>query len=263
MESSQVTPPSSPLLEPTPPPVDSQTQEGDDSPFDGDDVAIESSQIECPMCGQTVDRDFYLEFTKGRAKDRLNITQQSRFCRRHKINDANREWTSRGYPTISWESLEERMSMHMPYLRRVLKKEQPSFFRQKLADVAARQKERTLAQAVDKDNASHLTPGYYGTRGANIMNQFVISNIAKDLRMQAKKDKLIGFGGVSAFVQTVLVPELATLLIMEDMQASEEDARDILSESVEIGDLINDDESDRRESWRRDDILIEDSGHEG
>jgi hypothetical protein len=55
----------------------------------------------------------------------------------------------------------------------------------------------------------------------------------------AKKDPLIGRGGVSAFIQQVLVPEVAVRLIAEDMKVSELAAFKILEESVEIGEKLN------------------------
>lgn len=59
---------------------------------------------------------------------------------------------------------------------------------------------------------------------------------------EGKKDELIGRGGVAAFIQTVLVPELAVRLIMEDMDVREAKARIILDESREIGEKLNMDE---------------------
>ena len=47
--------------------------------------------------------------------------------------------------------------------------------------------------------------------------------------------------GVSSYVQTVLVPELAVLLIKDDMQVNDAEARTILNESAEIGELLCED----------------------
>ena len=65
------------------------------------------------------------------------------------------------------------------------------------------------------------------------------------LRNLNASDKLISAGGgVSAYVQAVLVPELATALIREDMGADEKRAREIIKESAELGELINEEEGD-------------------
>ena len=58
-------------------------------------------------------------------------------------------------------------------------------------------------------------------------------------------DKLISAGGgVSAYVQAVLVPELATALIKEDMGVNEDRAREIVKESAALGELVNEEEGD-------------------
>ncbi len=63
------------------------------------------------------------------------------------------------------------------------------------------------------------------------------------MRKQAAKDQLVAAsgiaGGVSGFVQAVLVPELTLQLIMDDLKVSESKARDVAAESMELGDLLN------------------------
>ena len=51
---------------------------------------------------------------------------------------------------------------------------------------------------------------------------------------------------MSGFVQAVLVPELAQRLITEDMNGgSEDDARRIIADSAELGELINPEAEER------------------
>ena len=76
-------------------------------------------------------------------------------------------------------------------------------------------------------------------RADNIMSRF-----ASKLRRLAASDKLISSGGVSRYVQAVLVPELAVLLVKDDMKVDEEKAREVLRESVEIGNLLNEEEDE-------------------
>lgn len=52
-------------------------------------------------------------------------------------------------------------------------------------------------------------------------------------------------GGVSGFVQAVLVPELAEQLIMEDMKVSSERSREIITESADLGELLYPDVDDK------------------
>jgi hypothetical protein len=60
-----------------------------------------------------------------------------------------------------------------------------------------------------------------------------------DIGQLAPKDSVIRAAGPSGYIQTVLVPELATLLIKEDMEADDDGARQIMQESTEIGDRLN------------------------
>lgn len=69
-------------------------------------------------------------------------------------------------------------------------------------------------------------------------------HFARKLRNLAASNKLLSSGGVSGYVQAVLVPELAVLLVMQDMGTDEEGARTILRDSVDIGDLLNEEEDE-------------------
>lgn len=74
----------------------------------------------------------------------------------------------------------------------------------------------------------------------------ITKTLTPQLRRLAGSDKLIaGSGGVSGYVQAVLVPELAALLVMEDMHVDKQRAIEVLSESIEIGDLVNEEEEDQ------------------
>lgn len=55
----------------------------------------------------------------------------------------------------------------------------------------------------------------------------------------AKKDALIARGGSAGFIQSVLAPELAVLLISEDMSVGESQARKIMEDSRDIGEKLN------------------------
>jgi hypothetical protein len=68
----------------------------------------------------------------------------------------------------------------------------------------------------------------------NIMHEFTAL-----LKKKAVKDRRISSRGPTAFVQAVLVPEVAVLLIMEDMNVEVEEARDILEDSASVGELIH------------------------
>ena len=68
---------------------------------------------------------------------------------------------------------------------------------------------------------------------------FITREFSGALRDRIGSDKVIAARDVSGYVQMVLAPELATRLVMEDMNKKREQARDILAESAELGDLLH------------------------
>lgn len=71
-----------------------------------------------------------------------------------------------------------------------------------------------------------------------------MSNFASQLRRRSSSDQLISARGVTNYVRAVLVPELATLLVMDDMNIGAEEARKVLRESVELGNIINEEQDE-------------------
>lgn len=74
----------------------------------------------------------------------------------------------------------------------------------------------------------------------------IINCLSDDIRKQAKNDKLVAAsgiqGGVSGFVQAVLVPHLAELLIKEDLKLTGDwsvKARETIAESCEVGEILH------------------------
>jgi hypothetical protein len=67
---------------------------------------------------------------------------------------------------------------------------------------------------------------------------FITKEFSGKLRERIGSDKLIAARDVSGYVQMVLAPELVTHLIMEDMEMNKEQAREIMTESADLGDLL-------------------------
>ena len=72
----------------------------------------------------------------------------------------------------------------------------------------------------------------------------IITRFASKIRNLTPLDPLMKAAGVSGFVQSVLVPELTVMLVKEDMDVGDEDARQIMRESMEIGELLNEQPDD-------------------
>lgn len=71
-----------------------------------------------------------------------------------------------------------------------------------------------------------------------------MSRFASRIRRLAGTDRLVSAAGVAGFVQGVLAPELVVMLVKDDMNVDEEQARVILEESSEIGNLVNEEEDE-------------------
>lgn len=187
-----------------------------------------STQKRCPMCRELVSDSIFNDFGP------MNIRQQERFCRHHQTLTALSTWDSRAYPDIDWENLDRRLRAHNALIRKLIEgKTCPS--RQKFASKIATGKERTLIKSTDS-----LTPGYYGGRGLRAMSEFVMERHTRLLQQRAITDALVSARGAAVFVQHVVVPELATKLIAEDMTTDDCQARQILHDSIKIGELVND-----------------------
>lgn len=93
-----------------------------------------------------------------------------------------------------------------------------------------------------------------------------MTRFADALRKRSTKDKLIlatGIqGGVNGFVQLVLAPHLAELLVKEDLglagDAWEDRAREVLAESAEIGELLFPEEQDKVGDNAYEDHIVDD-----
>ncbi|ENH60602.1 hypothetical protein FOC1_g10015402 [Fusarium oxysporum f. sp. cubense race 1] len=148
------------------------------------------------------------------------------------IETAMETWRERGYPHVDWSRLERRLDDHRAYLTKIVDGKQ-SFFR----DILAEKIETGQARSLKKEG--NLNPGYYGPRGCKLMCDYLVEEFGESLKENATKDRVIAGRGSAAFIQSVLVAELAVQLIMEDMDVSASEAREIMEESKALGELIN------------------------
>ncbi|KAK2073029.1 hypothetical protein P8C59_007342 [Phyllachora maydis] len=191
----------------------------------------------CPLCRIPVDRDLLKSFTRG--KGRLDFHRRQEFCHLHKKDSAHKIWKDKHYPVIKWESMESRIGQHFGKLERILRG-QRSFYGDAFSEKVKAGQNKTVKTMV-KANQS-LTPGYYGLKGLATMSDSIIRKFSSLLRERAVQDKLIAARGSTAFVQSVLVPELAVELVMEDMGVKQDEARTILQESISVGELVHEEE---------------------
>ena len=72
--------------------------------------------------------------------------------------------------------------------------------------------------------------------------EHIIFELRSDFPRWMPKDRLLRMVGVGAYVVTVLVPELAVMLIKEDMKVDDDEtARQILQKSAGLGETLHED----------------------
>ncbi|KAL8798359.1 MAG: hypothetical protein Q9182_006723 [Xanthomendoza sp. 2 TL-2023] len=208
-----------------------------------------SPQAKCPLCKALVSRLYMEEFS---ASGVLKLREQVKFCKAHKIRSALKVWEEKNYPSaeIDWDQFANRLPQYEGALVEVLNGTRRSFYRNAFDDHIKSGTNRTLQQFMMRGNDWHgLNMGYYGTKGARKIMDYAMLKFASRIQKRAEIDPLVSASvvsasGVSGFVQAVLAPELAVMLVRDDMNVDEERARTILRESSEIGNLLHEEEDE-------------------
>ncbi|KAF4975319.1 hypothetical protein FZEAL_7884 [Fusarium zealandicum] len=207
----------------------SSEPEAVEQPSSDEEEPLQSKTTPCPWCGDLVSESSLKEYSKGR---RLTVQMQTNFCQKHKKATAMETWRERGYPHIDWAGLNGRFDDHRKYLLRVIDGK-PSHFRDVLADRIETGQGRSLKKE------GNLNPGYYGPRGCKLMCDYLVEEFTELLKEKAVSDRVIAGRGSAAFIQSVMVAELAVQLIMEDMDVSATEAREIMEESKVVGEMVH------------------------
>ncbi|KAJ5746480.1 hypothetical protein N7520_011662 [Penicillium odoratum] len=188
----------------------------------------------CPMCKDEVDPELLKQF---QAQPKQRLREQQQFCTSHKREAATKEWEVQGYPEINWDIFEKRLVGYYSNLERLLDLSGQSYYRNILD--SAYKAGKSLRLTIEGDGIETISCGYYGTKGSQKMLFAVMERFAVRLRRLANEDSLVAKVGIAGYAQSVLVPELATLLIKEDMGVDTSVAREIMRDSIEIGLRLN------------------------
>jgi hypothetical protein len=71
--------------------------------------------------------------------------------------------------------------------------------------------------------------------------EHILAEFGPEFRRRSNSDGLIRTTGVSDFVITVLVLELAVMLVKEDKNVCDKTARQVLQESASLGEVLHED----------------------
>jgi len=210
---------------------------------------------QCTLCGQSVEQEDYWDFWK--AKDKT-VKNKSAFCHAHKKKSAKEEYTQEGYPDIDWKALPRRIRRHKSTLTKLLGKDCSSKHRDRYEPLALTGKAATVPSrrtdlphsAQDSLDSFALDeraayPGYYGPHGRRVITEHVMETLKSELKRS--EDRVVQASGIAAFVQAVMVPEVAILLIMEDCQVDEHVAEGIREKTYDMGLLLNEEIEDEIE----------------
>lgn len=202
----------------------------------------DESGLCCPICFTPVTSELFDTLTMKRpqtTRDKMN------FCTNHKRLAALAKYSRDHYPAIDWEALPARLKRHDAILEAVLSGRRPSHYRTQLESHVASVAGRKGFHRKDAFGAQNAVPGYYGPRGARHMLEHVMSVFAPKIRKIAAETEAVGVTGVTGYLQAVLVPEMAVCLVKEDMDCGDEEARRVLEESAEVGELMHGEEEER------------------
>lgn len=133
-----------------------------------DSLAAEAGtkQSLCPVCKKQVVPERLQTFL---SQPKQRIREQLQFCESHQQTSAEQEWQERGYPSIDWETVNERMCGHFADLEQLLVPDNPSFYRNVLVSALKSGKAKNFRLTLDGDALEMIACGYYGTRGASEM----------------------------------------------------------------------------------------------
>ena len=199
---------------------------------DDDDFQTMTQRARCPMCGESVDP------ADLRAFGRMNTRKQEKFCRSHRKTTALQTWDAEEYPTIDWDKLDSRITKHHSFIKKLINGAD-SHYRELLAETVNAGKNRSLLKS-----DYNPTPGYYGTRGLRAISENTMRKFTPLLKKRMVVDRLMAARGFTPYVEYVVVPEVAVKLIMEDMNCEVERAREIMSESLGVGELLSEEIKD-------------------
>lgn len=230
-----------------------------DNPFADTDLTSDESS-KCPICETPVEPAHLETFFAD--KPRRTVQQQQAFHREHELRSALEEYQKRAYPDINWAVLPERIAKQKDHLKKVLRGEVKSRFRDsqqetKFTDsplTSPRKSKRQKGLSIIAHNTSLTaqSTGYYGPRGARAMLETITELLSTELRKAESQVPLIIEIGMVNFVLRVLVPECTVRLVVDDYSPKEgngwdEDngpgisegvAVEIIRDSAEVGAVV-------------------------
>ncbi|KAH5129342.1 telomere capping restricting protein 4 [Parastagonospora nodorum] len=220
----------------------------------------EEEGSQCPICRTPVQKDDYWDYWKGKNR---TVKNQNQFCRSHRTKSAQEEYRKE-FPEIVWDDLPQRIKKRRMDLYKILHNEQSSTYRDRYEPIALTgraaavpSRRKDLPEHVQQELESHALddlstyPGYYGPHGRRLITETVMKVLKNEIKKCA--DPVVQGSGPATFVQAVLVPEVAIMLIMEDCLVDRQAAEEIREKTYELGMLLNEEIEDSIEGHEQSD----------
>lgn len=129
---------------------------------------LKDGEERCRLCQCTLQKEFVDAWRKKTGSNVIRLSMWTEIHEAHIRKSRDDEWRAKGYPeNIEWERLAERAKKHLGYLEDIVSGQAKSKYR----DLFARQMKDTKGNAARLLRQEHTLPhpGYYGPRGADIM----------------------------------------------------------------------------------------------
>lgn len=190
----------------------------------------------CPICGETLSENIKKQFKSLRTSIRSSYA----ICSAHTRESVAAAAQHENYPVeINDLDIIRRSEKHMTFLAEVIREEQASSYREnakKNASNTLGNRQNVLLQIANSDRDT--LPGYYGLKGQGIMIRSILEHLEDTIKKASRTEKWITKISVTGYATSVLVPELAILLIMEDRNLSKSQAQIVMKDSIEYGRLM-------------------------
>lgn len=220
---------------------------------------IPRTHFKCPICSR-VTAYAGLKGVIGMAE--LTFNAQQKLCREHRMRDAKKLSKEMGYPSVDWAEIKSsaRLARQLKNLTKIIQRKKESYYLQCLDDAIkdAQGQQKQINLYFDVRLLDVVHQGYFGPKGAKLFSEIIAQDqvLQKLLSRQIRSDKAIRTAGVGRFVQAVLLPELTTNLLMDEMGIVDAQAgRKAMQDSQEAGVLLqpDDDQVDVRRADDDDD----------
>lgn len=220
----------------------------------------------CPRCKCNTLREGLFPLKSQKDIRKLSHRESQKFCFDHRMRDAKRTWADAHYPDSDLDVLlaPTRLEKYLTDLVPIIQRKRKSFYLDKLDEAIGNAKgnQRKLNHFFQTDIISLTHNGYYGPRGAKRLSLAIASDekITKQFRRAEKSDKAFRSANLARAVDSILLPELLTMLVQDDMYLTHDEdgqaqARKILEDSEEVGILLCGDDNDEVDDTKENEIV--------